>query len=72
MEDEGGYEEEQDEEASSSECDGECDREISAPDYENYKKIHSEMEDSKKWRLTTGTVVEDALFKSGVRRRNEQ
>ncbi|RUS28786.1 hypothetical protein BC938DRAFT_481449 [Jimgerdemannia flammicorona] len=55
-------------EETSPEYDNECD---GAPNYENYKKTHSEMEDDKKWRLTTGTVVEDALFKFGVRCRHE-
>ncbi|RUO95943.1 hypothetical protein BC936DRAFT_142929 [Jimgerdemannia flammicorona] len=65
---EGGQENARSDEETSPEYDNECDR---APNYENYKKTHSEMEDDKKWKLTTGTVVEDALFKFGVRCRHE-
>ncbi|RUO96934.1 hypothetical protein BC936DRAFT_141236 [Jimgerdemannia flammicorona] len=55
-----------------SECDDEYDDgEMSATDYENYKKVHNEMEDAKKWRLTTGTIVEDALFNFGARCKHE-
>ena len=41
-------------------------------DYEKYEKSYAKLDDSNKWVLTTGTVVEDALYKFGLRCKYEQ
>ncbi|CAB4407224.1 unnamed protein product [Rhizophagus irregularis] len=40
---------------------------MSASDYEKFREKYSSMETSKKWRLSTGTVVEDKLYDFGLR-----
>ncbi|CAG8618387.1 1540_t:CDS:10, partial [Acaulospora morrowiae] len=40
---------------------------MSVYDYKKYEKSYAKLDDSKKWVLTTGTVVEDALYKFGLR-----
>ncbi|KAI8065806.1 hypothetical protein BC940DRAFT_303641 [Gongronella butleri] len=40
-------------------------------DLEDYKKKHHAMDDTHKWRLMTGKVVEDALFEYGLTQTNE-
>ncbi|CAI2182259.1 4637_t:CDS:10, partial [Funneliformis geosporum] len=53
---------------STLECDDDDNSRImSAYDYEKYKKSYAEMNNSNKWVLTTGTVVEDALYNFGLR-----
>ncbi|RUP52108.1 hypothetical protein BC936DRAFT_141103 [Jimgerdemannia flammicorona] len=39
----------------------------SEPDYESFTRAYNSMENDKKWVLTTGTIVEDALYDFGVK-----
>ncbi|RUS30220.1 hypothetical protein BC938DRAFT_479702 [Jimgerdemannia flammicorona] len=44
----------------------------SEPDYESFTRAYNSMENDKKWVLTTGTIVEDALYDFGVKCTHEQ
>ena len=58
---------------STLECDDDDNsHEMSAHDYEKYKKSYVEMDDTNKWVLTNGTIVEDALYHFGLRCNYEQ
>ncbi|POG66039.1 hypothetical protein GLOIN_2v1660799 [Rhizophagus irregularis DAOM 181602=DAOM 197198] len=53
---------------STLECDDDDNSRImSTYDYEKYKKSYTEMNNSNKWVLTTGTVVEDVLYNFSLR-----
>lgn len=53
---------------SQTECnDDDNSRKMNVYDYEKYEKSYAKLDDSNKWVLTTGTVVEDALYKFGLR-----
>ncbi|GBC19560.2 hypothetical protein GLOIN_2v1660799 [Rhizophagus irregularis DAOM 181602=DAOM 197198] len=58
---------------STLECDDDDNSRImSTYDYEKYKKSYTEMNNSNKWVLTTGTVVEDVLYNFSLRCKYEQ
>ena len=41
-------------------------------DLVKFKRIYEKMEDQKKWILSSGKVVEDELYKFGIRCKHEQ
>ena len=45
---------------------------MTALDYEKYKKAYVKMNNEKKWILTTGKIIEDALYNFGLRCKYEQ
>ncbi|CAG8828888.1 4250_t:CDS:10 [Gigaspora margarita] len=45
--------------------------EMPSLDFKKYKETYSKMEDAKKWTLTTGTIVENALYNFGLRCKHE-
>jgi len=47
-------------------------RQMSASDYEKFREKYNNMETSKKWLLSTGTVVEDKLYEFGLKCTQEQ
>lgn len=48
------------------------DGQMSASDYEKFREKYISMETSKKWRLSTGTAVEDKLYDFGLKCTREQ
>ncbi|KAG9287625.1 hypothetical protein G9A89_023975 [Geosiphon pyriformis] len=40
---------------------------ISEPDYESFTRAYNGMKNDKKWVLSTGTIVEDALYNFGIK-----
>ena len=47
-------------------------KEMTQRDLDKFTDVFLKMEDSKKWTLSTGTIVEDALYRFGVKCTNEQ
>ena len=47
-------------------------KEMTALDYEKYKKAYAKMNNEKEWILTTGKIIEDALYNFGLHCKYEQ